>query len=390
MARRARALWIPLGLVAAPTAYLTTALLVAAGRPRRTDAGAPPSAPLRFLVVIPAHDEEAGIGATLQSLADLDHPRDRYEVLVVADNCSDRTAQIAREAGATVLERDEPEVIGTPAVLAWTAQRLPAWSSFDAVAVVDADCRVSPNLLQALGARLAAGAGAAQARYVVSNPGASWLTSLRTVAFVLDNHVKPLARDRLGLSCGLFGTGMAFRADVVARLPWEAFRLTEDYEYHLQLVEAGERAAYAPEATVASPMPTSLAASHSQHARWEAGRRELIRAYVPRMLRRGVRQRDPLLIGAAVDRLIPPLTFLTPATALLAAVPGDAARRRAAQALLAAQAAYVLGGLALARAPAVVWASLVTAPGLVAWKLALRVEQAAGRSPTAWLRTARG
>lgn len=382
-------LWVWVLLLAGPSAYLGIALALAArrGRPVPVEGRG-----LRFIIVVPAHDEELMIAATLASLAGLDYDASDYEVVVVADNCSDRTAAIAREHGATVLERDEPGVVGKPAVLAWTAPRLAAWDSADAVAVVDADCEVTPNLLAALSAPLAAGAGAAQARYVVSNADESWLTALRAGAFMLDNHVKPLARDRLGVSSGLFGTGMAFRAGVIAELPWEAFLLTEDYEYHLQLVEAGERAVYVPEAQVASPMPASFGSSHSQHARWEAGRRQLIRTYVPRMLRRGLRERDLRMTMAAVDRLVPPITILTPATLLalvVGAVAGAGAQTVVAAVLLALQLLWVIGGLALARAPSAVWRALAAAPALVAWKLVLRVEDAVGRRPTHWLRTTR-
>ncbi|HEX6391758.1 MAG TPA: glycosyltransferase, partial [Solirubrobacteraceae bacterium] len=280
-----------------------------------------------------------------------------------------------------------------PAVLAWTAQHLAGWDAIDAVAVVDADCDVSPNLLAALGGALtSSGAGAAQARYVVGNPSASWLTALRWAAFALDNYVKPLARSRVGLSCGLFGTGMAFRRDVVVRLPWHAFLLTEDYEYHLQLVEAGERVVFVPDASVASAMPSSLRASRSQHARWEGGRLQLIRAYVPRMVRDGLRKRDAQRVNAATDRLVPPLTVLVPVTAALMAVAALADRSGAAVAaavVLAGQAVYVVGGLAIARAPARVWLALLAAPGLIAWKGVLLVQQAVRGRPSRWLRTKR-
>lgn len=387
-------LWAALAVVGLPTVHLVITLLAAAAYRRRPPGAAETArdTPLRFLIVVPAHDEELMLGATLRSLGRLDYPPGAYEVAVVADNCTDRTAQIAAAGGAHVLERHDTSVVGKPAVLAWMAQRLGDFAWADAVVVVDADCEVSPNLLAALALRLDAGARAVQANYVVANPASSWLTGLRSAAFTLDNYVKPLARARLGLSCGLFGTGMAFERALVQQLPWHAFLLTEDYEYHLQLVEAGERVAFAPEAWIASNMPTSLEASHSQHARWEGGRLQLIRAYVPRMLRDGVRLRDIQRVSAALDRLVAPHTILLPVTlavALLALVAGSPTQVAVAAVLLAGQVAFVLGGLAIARTPWRTWLALLAAPGLIAWKAFLLAEQAIGRRPTKWLRSVR-
>lgn len=383
--------WAALVIVGLPTIHLVVTLGAAATFRRR-----PPDAsdrePIRFLIIVPAHDEELLLGATLRSLRGLDYPSDAYSVAVVADNCTDATAQIAAAAGAHVLERRDETHIGKPAVLAWMAERLDAFAWADAVVVVDADCEVSPNLLAALVLRLSTGARAVQANYVVANPTSSWLTGLRSVAFTLDNYIKPLARERLGLSCGLFGTGMAFERTLVQQLPWRAFLLTEDYEYHLQLVEAGERVAFAPEAWIASSMPMSLQASHSQHARWEGGRLQLVRAYVPRMLRDGVRRRDMQRVSAALDRLVPPHTLLFPATvaiALAAYIADEGPQLTVAVAVLAGQAAFVLGGLAIARTPWRTWLALLAAPGLIAWKGLLLVEQALGHRPKKWVRSVR-
>src|SRR5205814_8518557 len=125
---------------------------------------------------------------------------------------------------------------------------------------------------RAMAARLAAGAAAGQADYVVANPGASWAAALRFAAFRLINTVRPAGRERLGLSAGLLGTGMAFRRDLLRRLPWDAFSVAEDQEYHARLVLAGERVAFAREASVSSAMPAGLRAARTQQERWEGGK----------------------------------------------------------------------------------------------------------------------
>ena len=376
------------GALAAVNGYLL-GLLGAAARGRDAPPAVPPR--LRFAVVIPARDEEATIGATLGALAALEHPRELVEAIVVADGCSDGTAAVAAAAGATVWPRTGGGG-GKGGALAWALARLPeARPAVDAVVVVDADCAVTPNLLTAVEARLRGGASVVQVAYLVGNPDASAVAALRYASFALVNLVRPLGKARLGLSVGLLGTGMAFRRELLLRHPWAARSLVEDQEQHLRLVAAGERVVFAPEARVVSAMPTTLRRSSSQLLRWDAGRARLIRAWTPRLLAAGLRRRDPARLHAALEPLVPPQSLLLAANlavALPASRAGEAVRRVAA-ANLAAQVAYVTGGLLLARAPAAVWRSLACAPALVAWKLALLVRLWSGRGPTQWVRTER-
>jgi 1,2-diacylglycerol 3-beta-glucosyltransferase len=361
------------------------ALLGAAARAAEAPAAVTPR--LRFAVVIPARDEEATIGATLAALAALEHPRELVELIVVADHCRDGTASVAARAGATVWERAEGGG-GKGGALAWALERL---GDVDAVVVVDADCAVSPNLLGAIEARMRAGARVVQVAYLVGNPHASAVAALRYASFALVNLVRPLGKARLGLSAGLFGTGMAFRRELLDRHPWTARSLAEDQEQHLRLVAAGERVVFAPEAQVVSAMPTTLRRSSSQQLRWDAGRARLIRAWSPRLLRAGLDRRDPTRLHAALEPLVPPQSLLLAANlaaALLSRRAGPAAARVAAG-NLAVQAVFVAGGLAVVRAPAAVWRSLALAPALVVWKLALLARLWSGRGPTRWVRTER-
>jgi GT2 family glycosyltransferase len=379
-------------LTGAGVGYLLI-LTAAAAVGRRTGAVASAGEPaLRFVVLIPAHDEERALPHTLDGLAALEYPRPLLHVLVIADNCADATAEVAAARGAMVLERRSAER-GKGAALAWGLARLPAVGlDHDAVLFLDADCAPSANLLAAVDRRMRAGAEAVQAAYVVSNPGASRSAALRFASFALVNTVRPWGREVLGLSCGILGSGFAVRRDIVEKHGWSAFSLTEDTEYHLQLLEAGVRVRFAPEASVSSPMPTSLRGSREQHARWESGKFSMLREWAPRLLARGVRRRDPQLVHAALEGLVPSQSVLA-ASGVVVAICGLLLRSRAAVRLGLAsttgQALYVLGGLALARAPAAVYRALVFAPGLVAWKLLLYLRLLTGRTPRRWVRTER-
>jgi 1,2-diacylglycerol 3-beta-glucosyltransferase len=371
-------------IAASLNAYLLV-LLAAASRERRRR---PPLAGTgtAFVIAVPARDEEASIAATLASLRAVEYPAERMEIVVVADHCVDRTAELAAAAGVTVWTRSDGDE-GKGAALAWAFERILARRPrAEAVVVVDADCVVAPNLLAAVDGRLRDGARAVQVAYRVGNPDASAVAALRWASFALVNDLRPLGKAALGLSSGLFGTGMAFRSDLLVRHPWTARSLVEDQEQHLALVAAGERVVFAPETSVVSAMPTSLRRSSSQQLRWDAGRAALIRAWTPRLLAGAARHRDVVRLHAALEPLVPPQSLLL---ALNAAGLLSARARRRALANLLAQGAFVVGGLAVMRAPAPVWRALAFAPLLAAHKLGLLVRLGLGHGPTSWQRTER-
>src|ERR1039458_6708051 len=142
----------------------------------------------RFDIIVPAHNEAAVIARTIANLQQLDWPLDRYRILVVADNCTDDTATIARTAGATALERHDPTLRGKGYALRFAFERSLEQGWADAVAVVDADAEVSPNLLEAFASRIENGAHAVQVYYGVMNPWGSWRTRLLTIAMAA-HHV---------------------------------------------------------------------------------------------------------------------------------------------------------------------------------------------------------
>ncbi|HET8538648.1 MAG TPA: glycosyltransferase family 2 protein [Anaeromyxobacter sp.] len=363
---------------------------------RRGPPPAPPAPALRFAVVVPAHDEEKGVAATVRSLLALDYPRELFRVRVVADNCRDATAARARAAGAEVLVRDDPSRAGKGHALAFAFGRVLAEGSADAVVVVDADATVSPNLLRAFSARLAAGAHAVQSENLVGNPDASWRTALLAVAFALIHTARSVARERLGLSSGLSGTGMCFTTALLRAVPHRAASLAEDLEYGISLALAGHRVAYAGEAWVRSDMSPTAAGGRSQRARWEDGRRRLARRHAPALLRRGFAARDPVLLDMGVDLLVPPLSTLG-AIAAGGAAAAVAASAAAGTPLVAAAtwsaavaciAAYVARGWWISGTGARGARALLHAPVYLAWRLGVAWTRRF-RPQDVWVRTTR-
>jgi hypothetical protein len=381
------AIGAPLGLV---HGYLLGLLAAAAtGRHRAPAvARAEGGRPLSSAVLVPAHDEEAGVAQTIASL----RADDQVEVYVIADNCSDRTAAVAADAGATVLERRDDARRGKGHALAWAlgelAERRP---DLDIVVMVDADCLASPDLVAKLTAAIAAGAPAAQARYEVANADASPASGLRAAAFALWNTVRPMGKERLGLSSGLLGTGMAFRRDVLQRVPWNAFSVAEDAEYHARLVAAGERVAFVASAAVTSAMPERLGDT-DQQLRWEGGRTAVARAWAGRLIATGLRRRDHRAVHAGFELLVPPQS-LQAAAALAGALAALRSRRPALRRLalgnLGAQIVFVVGGLVVSGAPRSAYRALAFAPLLVGQKLLLYARILTVGGPQTWVRTRR-
>ncbi|MES1174330.1 MAG: glycosyltransferase family 2 protein [Myxococcales bacterium] len=348
----------------------------------------------RFRFVVPAHNESAGIGATVTSLLGVDYPASLFEVVVVADNCEDDTAERARAAGAMVLERKDEQQRGKGYALLLAFSNLPP--ELDAVVVVDADTLVSPNILRSFAARRDLGAVAVQADYAVRNPNAGWRTRLIAIAFGAFHIVRSRARERLGLSCGLRGNGMCFSAGLLAAVPHEAFSIVEDVEYGLRLGEAGYRVHYADDAHVYGEMVSTAAAASSQRRRWEEGRKELVRRNGWRLLRLGFARKNWVLFDLALDLLVPPLSRIAVlsvigacAAATLSVVHGSFALSLASfGGCTFAVVAYVLRGWSVSGTGPRGLFDLAIAPAYVLWKASLRFRKTT-RPTSTWVRTKR-
>jgi 1,2-diacylglycerol 3-beta-glucosyltransferase len=348
----------------------------------------------RFRFVVPAHNESAGIGATVESLLAVDYPREMFEVVVVADNCQDDTADHARAAGASVMVRNDTEKRGKGYALDHAFSATPA--EVDAVVVIDADTLVSPNILRAFAARRELGARAIQADYAVRNPNAAWRTRLIAVAFGAFHIVRSRARERLRLSCGLRGNGMCFSTELLREVPHRAYSVVEDVEYGLRLGEAGHRVFYTDEAHVYGEMVTTAAAANTQRRRWEEGRKLLVKQNAFRLLRAGVARTDRVLLDLALDLLVPPLSTIAIAmvlgsvlgAGLVVGLGAPALALTAYGAGLGAVALYVLRGWSVSGTGLRGLLDLGLAPVYVIWKIALRFRRPP-RATSDWVRTKR-
>ena len=221
-----------------------------------------------FVVLIPAHNEALSITETLRSVLDADYPAALRRVVVVADNCTDRTADVVREHGAEVLERHDLTLRGKGYALAYALETILPGRP-DAVIVLDADCEVCPQLFRTFDAHLAAGCRAVQSAVLTRNPDAGPSGFASAVGNQMDNDTAA-GKDRLGLRPPLRGNGMAFRRELLECIPWRSYGLTEDAEYDDRLKAAGVRVQFAGTVHVRSEAPVRTQDLCQQRRRWRA------------------------------------------------------------------------------------------------------------------------
>jgi cellulose synthase/poly-beta-1,6-N-acetylglucosamine synthase-like glycosyltransferase len=262
----------------------------------------------RIAVLVPAHNESSGITPTLVGLTSQLAPGDR--LIVVADNCSDDTAAVAAQSGATVIERHDAERRGKGYALAFGLEHL-AQDPPDVVIIVDADCQVSPGSLARLAHMARDLDRPIQADYVLEPPSRpQGLAVVSALAFLVKNRVRPRGLLALGMPCLLTGTGMAFPWEVIRKAPPTDDNLVEDMVMGLALAQLGYAPMLCAEARVSSVLPDRTQAARSQRKRWEHGHLATLREYAPKLIGQGLKQGRADLIALALDLMVPPLSLL--------------------------------------------------------------------------------
>ena len=240
-----------------------------------------------YALLVAAHNEEAVIANSVKSLLALDYPREAYDVFVIADNCTDRTAEVAREAGAIVCERTNDKERGKGFALEWMFKNL--WDmdkQYDSIAVFDADNVIDKNFLKAINEKQNAGHKVVQGYIDSKNPFDSWITSSYTISFWTTNKLYQQSRSNLGLSCQLCGTGFVIDSELLKEIGWQATCLTEDIEFTMRLVMENQRVGYTRKAIVYDEKPLTLSQSWKQRIRWMQGQTDVAFRFVGKLFKK--------------------------------------------------------------------------------------------------------
>lgn len=299
-------LMLALLLLAIPALVLLVQVLAARwAAPRATPVSAERP---RVAVLVPAHNEAAGIAQVVGAIRAQLQPGER--VLVVADNCSDATASIARQAGAEVTERCHDTLRGKGYALDHGLRHL-ALDAPEVVIIVDADCLPGAAALDLLARACWRSGRPAQALYLMHAPaGASGLRRIAEFAWIVKNLVRPLGWQKLGLPCQLMGTGMAFSWAQIGQVDLATGHIVEDMKLGVDLAAIGQAPLFCPEAIVHSQFPSSDSGAQTQRTRWEHGHLSVILAYVPRLLVAALAHGNRALAALALDLSVPPLALL--------------------------------------------------------------------------------
>jgi len=323
--------------------------------PRRRTRQRRPPAPLpHLLFLVPAHNEELLISSCLRALLHQHYPVDRRTIAVIADHCTDATAELARRAGVQCLERDDQDPPGKPYALAWALEQLD-FTARDAVVIVDADTIVAPDFAAALAARAPLRHKVLQPFNGVANPADNALTRMAATLSTATHRFAFGLKNRAGLNVPL-STGMCLGTDVLIATGWRAFSICEDWEMYALLTERGIRIESIPQARVFAQEASTLRQSSSQRRRWTAGKLAVLLLYA-----RSVTRSNRISLAQKID-CVAELSAFGPTVQLAIVV-------------------VIAALLALLRPPGAEWIAPLLAVPLVRWIIYAAAAVAVDREP---------
>lgn len=355
----------------------------------------------RFLILVPAHNESAYLRPTLRSVHAVDYPADHFDVIVIADNCTDDTAHIAVQEGCRVWKRTDLELRGKGHALRWVFAN-PEIQTWDAIVIIDADSVASSNLLRVFNQELQDGHSVLQSRYdfEFAAEASRWLVQTSRCSKRAEDCFISRPRSRFQLHQGLQGNGFCLQTGVLLKVPWHAGSICEDLEYGLELAQHGWPVRYVEATCVTASMTGRLQHASGQRRRWAGGTFALIVERVPALLKHSIRQRDWRSLEACLylltlSRL--PLLLLTALTAaiMLTIQISDPHRINMAlwlafMASLVLQVGYAIAMLSTTQKESGFIETILGLPVYATWLAAQQCMALLSRCHTTWNRTERG
>lgn len=351
----------------------------------------------KFLILIPAHNEESGISHTFESLARLRYPKELVHTIVIADRCDDATAVISERHRIHCLEKFTGPA-GKGAAIAWAIGRVQRSSTaFDAVVILDADTLAESRLLEAFNDGLLSGHEIQQGYNYLSNPWQTLFTRIIAVTSVLRNGLFYSGKSRIGLSAMLTGTGMCFSRQVVERHGWTAFSVGEDWEFSVSLLLSGEKIFFNPMARVFARESENFKQASTQRLRWASGRYAVATNGAKKLFIEGIRLRRLYLLDAAITLMAP--NYSTQATMAIVALFGawflsaDPVWHfllACALVVTGTSVGYFLLGVWFTQAPLRTLTGIALIPLFLPWRMVIEALGLFGFGRKRWVRTSRG
>jgi len=247
----------------------------------------------RFAVIVPAHNEQRVVGPLIDSIKAQQYPGELYDIHVIADNCSDHTADVARNHGAIPHIRVDEEHHGKGYAIEWMIRQLAEYPvTYDAIVMFDADNLVHPNFLRIMNDKLCSGHRVIQGYLGVKNPFDTWVSVSLAISYWYDNRMWQHARANIGLPCALGGTGLCIDSKLLQEMGWGATGLTEDLEFGVRCVERDILPVWAHDAKVYDEKPTTILASVRQRLRWQQGHFSCAKDHLMGLMKAGIREHN--------------------------------------------------------------------------------------------------
>jgi glycosyltransferase involved in cell wall biosynthesis len=260
-------------------------------------------------VLMPAHNESLVISQAIHSI--LPQLSEGDKLLVVADNCNDGTADIAKKLGASVIERKNAVERGKGYALDFGLQHLKD-NPPEVVLIVDADCIVTVGSIEKLARACAYHHRPIQALYLMeSQPNPSLKAKIAAFAWLVKNKVRPMGSLALNMPCQLMGTGMAFCWSDMIQSDLASGHIVEDMKLGVDLTRVNKPPLFMAEALVTSVFPPTTEAANTQRARWEHGHLSVILNEAPSLLFEAIKTKNMQMLGLTLDLIVPPLAVLT-------------------------------------------------------------------------------
>ncbi len=250
----------------------------------------------KFMALIPAHNESQVVGNLVESLKNQDYPENLIDIYVIADNCTDNTAEVARKAGAIVYERFDETKKTKGFALQWFLSTIKeeGKDNYDALCIFDADNVAMPGFFTAMNKKLCQGEEVVQGYRDIKNPTDSWVASGYALFYWTMHRFYHLARYNVGLSPLLNGTGFMVKYDLIREKGWNTKTLTEDIEFSLINIAEGRKLGWATDAIVYDEQPLEYKQSWTQRMRWSVGHIQCVKYYF-KDLARGVKRNKTLM-----------------------------------------------------------------------------------------------
>ena len=271
--------------------------------------------PHSYILLIPAHNEQTVIGRMLESVKNNGYDKNLLKVFVIADNCTDKTAQIAFDLGIDVLVRDDAAKRGKGFAIEWALKRLDL-DAFEALVIADADNIVDPAFFQGMNEVIDKGYEVIQCNNCLANPNATPFTTVIHLSRTINNILYHQAKFKLGLCSYLMGNGMCFTTSILKKYGWSASTIAEDYEYYAKLVMEDEMIGFAVNAKLYHQESTGMRHATEQRIRWSSGRFQVAKTLGIELLLKGLGNKDVKIIDASFALLLPNLSMMVNLTVM--------------------------------------------------------------------------